>query len=456
MEKTRKIFCLLCVVMLGCTLLACTPAADPAEPAVSAETAAPAVSDPVEAAETADELNALIEQYQAAGDFDGVYRAALKLAELEPQNADAYLTAAGALLALNEQNEQEMKRILALGLTNAPESAEAITSWQDENGLGAAQKAAFVPDYTDVSQINLEGTTPGNLTNAMKRGDTWMGGLVTSQAGWVYFSRIDNGYALYKMRADGSGLMALSSVHAVALNVAGDWLYFANVDDGKCPYRMRTDGTGLEKLADFSCGFLSVEGDWIYCDASTEEYFHLSKLKIDGSEETVLFDGPIIFCCVYDGYVYFDIKSIDEGGFLRIGVDGTGKQQLLTSMPSFYCIVNDRIYFTEESDPTLIKSMNLDGSDITEVYRANDTVVAVNISGKLLILAKGISYDNDGLTLSGAIQIVSLDTGEVVREWESTTEPLSVAEGLLFFTEDQENMAWSCINLETFETIPTK
>ena len=230
----------------------------------------------------------------------------------------------------------------------------------------------------------------------------------------------------------------------------------ANVDDGKCPYRMRTDGTDLEKLADFSCGFLSVEGDWIYCDASTEEYFHLSKLKIDGSEETVLFDGPIIFCCVYDGYVYFDIKSMDEGGFLRIGIDGTGKQQLLTSMPSFYCIVNDRIYFTEESDPTLIKSMNLDGSDITEVYRANDTVVAVNISGKLLILAKGVSYDNDGLTLSGAIQIVSLDTGEVVREWESTTEPLSVAEGLLFFTEDQENMAWSCINLETFETIPTK
>jgi len=107
-------------------------------------------------------------------------------------------------------------------------------------------------------------------------------------------------------------------------------------------------------------------------------------------------------------------------------------------MPSFYCIVNDRIYFTEESDPTLIKSMNLDGSDITEVYRANDTVVAVNISGKLLILAKGVSYDNDGLTLSGAIQIVSL------------------ADGLLFFTEDQENMAWSCINLETFETIPTK
>ena len=58
-------------------------------------------------------------------------------------------------------------------------------------------------------------------------------------------------------------------------------------------------------------------------------------------------------------------------------------------------------------------------------------------------------------TLSGNSIIVSLDTGEVVREWESATEPLSVAEGLLFFTEDQENMAWSCINLETFETIPT-
>lgn len=452
--KIRKVFVLLLSVLLVISTFACTPAAVPAEP--PAATAAPEASDPVDAAATLDELNALIAQYQTAGDFEGVYRAALKLTELEPDNATAYLTAAGALLALSEQNEQEMKRVLALGLENAPDGAEAISDWMDENGLGAAQQAAFVPDYADASQINTEGTTAGNLTNAMKRDEYWVSGLVTSQAGWVYFSRADKDYALYKMRADGSGLQALSNVRASSLNVVGDWLYFCNFDDGKCPYRMRTDGSSLEKLADFSCAFLTVSGEWIYCDASSSDFFHLCKLKTDGSEETVLFDGPIIQCCVNDSFVYFNIKSPDEGGFLRIRTDGTGKQQLLPDMISFYCIANDRIYFTQHGDDTLVKSMNPDGSDIQDVFRADKTVVALNISGDYLILAKGISYDKDGFTLSQAIQIVRLDTGEVVREWEAAAEPLCVAEGLLFYTTNQETMDWTCVSLDTFEEIPTK
>ncbi len=457
MDQTKKLLCLLCAAILACSLFACAPAAEPAVPAASAETAAPAApSDPIEAAATADELNALIKLYQSAGDFDGVYRAALKLTELEPDNASAYLTAASALLALNEQNEHEMKRILALGLTNAPDSAEAITSWQDENGLGAVAKTNFVHDYADVSQINTEGITPGNLTNAMKLNGFWIGGLVTSQAGWVYFSRVDKDYALYKMRADGSELQALSNVRATSINVVGDWLYFCNFDDNKCPYRIRTNGSGLEKLADFSCSFLSVSGDWIYCDASTEEYFHLSKLKTDGSEETVLFDDAIIICCVYKDYVYFNIKSMDEGGFLRIGIDGTGKQQLLPDMLSFYCIANDRIYFVGSDNPNMVKSMNLDGSDVLDVFQTDDSVIALNIFDNYLLIAKGVSFDNDRFTLSRAVQIVSLDTGEVVREWGTATEPLCVAEGLLFLTEDPETMVWTCMNLDTFDVFLLK
>lgn len=451
----RKILCLLSAILLAVSLFACAPAAvsSSAEPTADT-TAEPAAEDPVAAAETAEELNALIEQYQSAGDFDGVYRAALKLADLEPDNAAAYLTAAGALLAINEQNEQEMKRILALGLENAPDSAETITAWQDENGLGAAQNAAFVPDYTDASQINASGTTAGNLTNAMKRNETWVGGLVTSQAGWVYFSRVDKEYALYKMRADGSELQALGGARASSLNVVGDWLYFCNFGDGKCPYRMRTDGSGLEKLADFSCSFLSVSGDWLYCDAETNDGIQLCKLKTDGSEPTLLFNGAVIHCCVYGDYVYFDIKSMDEGGFLRIKTDGTDKQQLLSDMPSFYYIANDRIYFTDAADPNMVRSMNLDGSDFTDVFRADDTVTALNLYGDYLILAKGISGDNDGFTMSRSIQIVRLDTGEIVREWEAATEPLCMAEGLLFYTVDKETMDWHCVSLDTFEEIP--
>ena len=170
----------------------------------------------------------------------------------------------------------------------------------------------------------------------------------------------------------------------------------------------------------------------------------------------MLFEGGVIHCYAYSGFVYFNIKSMEEGGFLRIRTDGTGKQQLMPDMPSFYCIVNDRIYFSLPGDDALVKSMNLDGSDVQDVFRADETVTALNLSGDYLILAKGVSDDNDGLTLSRAIQVVRLDTGEVVREWEAATEPLCVAEGLLFYTTDKETMAWTCVDLNTFEEIPTK
>jgi hypothetical protein len=69
------------------------------------------------------------------------------------------------------------------------------------------------------------------------------GGLVATQGDWVYFSRIDENFALYKMRMDGSGLVRLGSNRGCSLSVLGDWIYFVDLDNGNMPYRMRTDGS---------------------------------------------------------------------------------------------------------------------------------------------------------------------------------------------------------------------
>lgn len=452
MEKTRKIFCLLCAVMLGCTLFACTPAADPAEPAVSAETAAPAPSDPVEAAATADELNALIEQYQAAGDFDGVYRAALKLTELEPGNTNACLIAADALIAINEQNEQEVKRILAQNLANAPGNAEIVSNWLEANGMTGAVAMPFLPDYADVSQINSDGSTVGNLTNALRSG-YWISGCAATQAGWVYYARFTDDYAIYKMRLDGGEPQKLGEMRGYSINVVGDWLYYVNLSDGSKPYRVRTDGSELQKLADYSCAFLSVNGDWVYTDGYGESGA-LGRFRTDGSEPSALTDYSVAHCAVSGDWVYFFRKSMDEPGIWRIRTDGSETQVLVNGFPKCYAQEGETLYYAKPDDPRSVVRCSVDGSNAEEIFRTDEEITALNVSGNTLIIAYGISYSKDEFILSKTIAAVSLTDGKVLKEWDAQTEPLCVGEGYVFYTEEGKGMAWQCVNLETFEEIP--
>ncbi len=301
-----------------------------------------------------------------AGDFENAYRAAYRITELEPDDAAAYLAAAGALLAQNEQNEQEMKRLLAQILTNSPDSAQLVGDWLSENGMEGAVELPFMHDYADESEINSVGNTTGNLTNALLDG-VWRGGFVTTQAGWVYFSRFtDDGNAIYKMRSDGSALQRLGDAHGYSLNVVGDWLYFADPYDDCKPYRMRTDGSELEKLADFACSFLTVSGDWVYSDGFGEEST-LCRFRTDGTDQTALTDFMVISCCVYGDWVYFCQKQ--EGGLMRIRTDGSQMQPVITDIPLCYAISDDAIYYVNTNDRFCVMQCDLDVVDPKEIFR---------------------------------------------------------------------------------------
>jgi DNA-binding SARP family transcriptional activator len=56
------------------------------------------------AAASADELSAMIAQYQAEGSNEMVYVAALRLVELDPSDTDAYTAAVDALYAMTGAN----------------------------------------------------------------------------------------------------------------------------------------------------------------------------------------------------------------------------------------------------------------------------------------------------------------------------------------------------------------
>jgi hypothetical protein len=422
-------------------------------PLITGDSALADGADAVSAADTADALQALLNQYLDDGDAANAYLAARRLAELQPDNLGAYLAAADALLGVIRQNERDLESLLASAAANAPDGARQLSEWLRNNGMEGVVALPFVPDYTDESQINAVGNTAGNLTNALLDGN-WRGGFVTTQAGWVYYARFTGEYgAIYKMRSDGNERQRVGTVHGYSLNVVGDWLYFANLDDGCRPYRMRTDGSGLEKLADVWSSFLSVSEDWVYSDGYGDD-IALCRFRTDGSDFAALTDYPVISSRLYGDWIYFNRKSMENDGFLRIRADGTQTQGIVEEIVQCYAITDDAIYYVDPNHARSVMRCDPDGGNPEQVYLADDTITAMNVSGQTLIVAHGISFDKDGLTLSSEISLIDLSGGKVLDRFEAHTEPLCVGEGRLFYTEDGEGMRWHCMDLRTGEDIP--
>lgn len=92
--------------------------------------------------------------------------------------------------------------------------------------------------------------------------------------------------------------------HSGNINAGGkyiifdEWVYFANILDEEHLYKMRQDGTKAEKLTDHPVKNLHIFGEWLYyvqVDHSDGQPFHqsLNKVKMDGSDETIVLDEPV-------------------------------------------------------------------------------------------------------------------------------------------------------------------
>ena len=58
-------------------------------------------------------------------------------------------------------------RLLALGADSA-ENAQAVTDWASQNQPDFSVIVPFAPDYASADEINKDGITAGNQTNAAK------------------------------------------------------------------------------------------------------------------------------------------------------------------------------------------------------------------------------------------------------------------------------------------------
>ncbi len=444
----KKMLYIWMAVWMAVGLAACSvPAArqtDEMATVPAIKTHAPTTAQDAIAAASANELRGMIAQYQAEANNEMVYAAASKLFELDPSDTDAYIQAAEALYAMSAADIDEINRLLALGNENAKDTA-ALTAWAEQHQPDFTVDIPFAPDYTSAGEVNTEGITAGNLTNAFKQNDGWYSGLLTTQGDWIYLARMDEDLAIYKMRADGSAYRRIGDACGTCLNVVGDWLYYINNSDGCKPYKVRTDGSMLTKINDDNCAFLSVSGDWMYY-SNFNDGGCLYKVKIDGTEPTKLTDEIVIFPCVAGEWVYYCEKKPDNPGFCRVSVDGGKPQTIMTASLGNYCIEGDWVYYN--SGDTIWR-VHGDGSGNEVFFQNSEAIPAFNIAGGMLYISAGIKYEQDGYSIGNLIAAVDMESREVVQKVDFNTEPICTGtDGWIYFMDDNEGLAWYSMDAE--------
>lgn len=339
-----------------------------------------------------------------------------------------------------------------------PDSADELIRWAYEQEQAFSYDIPFVADYESESEINIEGSTPGNLMNrtlytveVLPGEDLWQGGMLTFQGDWIYFSQLNEGYAIYKMRMDGSDLQRVGNVCGGDLNVIGDWLYFGNIDDNGRPYRIRTDGSLLSGPLGDECGLFSVAGEWIYYGNYTQNGV-LYKSKTDGSETVPLIDGTGEIASVYDGWVYY----CGENGFSRVSVDGGEAKVLAGEWKADYCITDEWIYYIENTNLKAVLRMRLDGSDQSVVVRSEEEFQALNIASGKLIVSVGSDRDESGLPYPDKLLVLDPETGETLREIEAHASTIYAVGDWIYYPMLDQNQTWQSLNLVTGETINMK
>ncbi len=443
----KKLIVLLIVLILLLGMNACGKAgvASPAEsPSSVSNNALPALvttSSAIDSANTAEELRALILTYQESGDLESAYLAAKKLIALEPSDTQAYQDAIAALLGSIEGDYAEIQALILLGIQNAPDGAERFAQWANEQNQTFSYTIPFFADYASESEINLVGTTAGNMTNLEHPSmDLWLYGLMTTQGSWVYFALPSDDYSIYKMRTDGTGIKKIADARGDSINVIGDWLYYRNLSDERKPYRIRTDGTNKEGPLFTGAGDMVVTKDWIYyLDGG------IYKTQPDTGEIVSLVDGQNASMSVYDGWVYYCTGG-NNSEFCRISIDGGEPQKLLNGWMIHYDTSDGWIYYQINSNGDSVWRMRPDGSEQTELYRSENYLCAFAVVTDRLVVSLSTAVDDRGKPIPTELRVIDIATGAVQQTKKANTGAIFVAADSVFYTE---NGVWQMWNLST-------
>ncbi len=288
-----------------------------------------------------------------------------------------------------------MKKILIIALVLFFSSAAAALGIY----LSFNAKTRFNESY-------VNGNTAGNLYNS---------GLFCEHGGTVFFANPSDGYKLYSMNTDGTGLKKISDDVANYINADDHYIYYVRNNplrgngrdtffsiDRNSLCRIRHDGKNLLVLDREPCMYPALFGNYLfYLHYEESTASRLYRVKIDGSEQQEAASHSFLPCSALGQYFYhtdvvgsvsrYDTVSLDtdavyagncwmptvlENGDIfymdcdsnyqlaKSDLSGGGKTILAEDRLDTYNLCGEYIYFqrSSQTDPALCR-VRTDGSD---------------------------------------------------------------------------------------------
>jgi len=178
-------------------------------------------------------------------------------------------------------------------------------------------------EYRRIFKVKIDGTGRQKVNSE----DTYAFNI---DGDWIYFAN-NADQKIYKIKSDGTGQVKVADAIVAFFSILDDNIYYVDSGEGKNNiWRMKLDGTGGEMLTDEKVSAFNSSGDWIYYGNTLSEgmELELKKMKLDGSEKTVMNEDDPVTINVHDDlllYLCFDFTSFSITQTI-MKTDGTGRK----------------------------------------------------------------------------------------------------------------------------------
>ena len=306
---------------------------------------------------------------------------------------------------------------------------EGLILSQDIKAGEMVKRNSAVKVYVSAGVANTVGNTPSNSAQ-------W--GRVAQQGNWVYYSDSKNGYALYKMKTDGSNKQKLADGVVLGINVLGEWVYYCDTNYYSSDvglYKIRIDGTKKTKLNEKINYFVHVADGWIYTSNPFGDG-RIYKCKLDGTETTVVCKDKCKDILVSGKWIYYNTR--ESTTVYKIRTDGTNKTTVDKITSHELGLFGDTLISTESH--TYFK-INTNGSGFTKIYKYNVQKSYINVyNGWVYFLEFDFTGDKD----TSAFYKMKYDGSQKTKILDLTYENhanfyICVVGDWLYFPNDDDN-----------------
>ncbi len=192
--------------------------------------------------------------------------------------------------------------------------------------------------------------------------------------GWLYYENIDDEGRIYRIKIDGSGREKISDHSAWNTQYSDGWLYYGNIDDGNKIYKIKEDGSGTQKLNNAYSWDILVDEEWIYyenMDKHTGSGKIIYRVKKDGSNDDMIIDNSADTIIIDKEWIYFTVFEFDDFDLHhrlhRIKKDGTEPEQIGDDYALNIAFSDGWIYYISGSEGTNIYRLRSDGSGLEKL-----------------------------------------------------------------------------------------